>query len=315
MKSETKKFIIKSLFFCLTFLLVLSVLNAYYVRSMLSKTIVQRTEDQFQNYKNETKIIFFGDSHVKNGVDPRLIPESFNYALAGENYAQTFYKLKKVLSDEEVKVEKIVLPIDVHSFSSWRSDRFLHEWYWRDFIDYSEVARRNPEIGLIEKIVISRFPVIDSGGEFVNNLLNEPDISDLFLGATLLTGDYSENDKQAEGVKSTLKTQLIGYELIDDFLWQYFVDTIELAQENDAEVFLVRYPLSDSYLKGLADKGIEKHVVYNKVRSMIKDKRNIKILDYHELFVGQDELFSNSDHLNAQGATGLSEKIAEDLKT
>ena len=150
---------------------VFLLVNIGYYQLVLSNTVLERSyEDFFGSYEG-VRVLFMGDSHPKRGVNPEMIPGSFNFADVGENYIQTYYKLRGVLEYPGVDVAYVVFPVDLHSFSSMRRDQLKNAWYWNRFIAYSEVVAEDSDQSFMDVVVWqlkSWFPVISHGEELLS---------------------------------------------------------------------------------------------------------------------------------------------------
>jgi len=114
--------------------------NQLYIFVVESHSYLFRTEAQFQEYKDDTNILIVGDSHPMSAVNPLYIEGSFNLTAQGENTFETYYRLKYYLEKENLDVQLVVLPFDLHTFSSYRVDRFRTSEYWRKYIEYIELG-------------------------------------------------------------------------------------------------------------------------------------------------------------------------------
>jgi uncharacterized protein YneF (UPF0154 family) len=100
-----KKLIIHIAIFFLVFSLIISIFIGIYTKQV---------KNQFS--KNlKIKYLFLGDSHVQNGINPSLIPNSVNFASSGESYFNIYQKLQYIASHFEI--ENLVIPVGTHNFS------------------------------------------------------------------------------------------------------------------------------------------------------------------------------------------------------
>jgi hypothetical protein len=75
----------------------------------------------------------------------------FDLSTSGSNFILSYYLFKKHLSDIP-KLRAIVLPVDLHSFNSFRRDRIISPYFWDQYVDHAEVTalgggafhRKNP---------------------------------------------------------------------------------------------------------------------------------------------------------------------------
>ena len=70
----------------------------WYREVVMNDGIAERTLRQFREIETPVNTLALGDSHVKWGIQPKILAGSFNFAMPGERYVETFYRLQ--LSDE-----------------------------------------------------------------------------------------------------------------------------------------------------------------------------------------------------------------------
>jgi len=315
MKQDKIKFMKKTIVFFLILVLLVLTINLLFRQSILSRTILERTDKQFEEYKKEIKILFIGDSHTKDNINPLMINNSFNFASSGENYMETYYKLKTILKDENLKLEVIILPIDLHSFSSFRTNRFRNEWYWKKYVNYKEVAVFNDDnFFLIKRSILSVCPVIGSGTRILMPLLRE---SEIIKGHIKSEGNFSKIENRQEKAQQRVDYLLKNQEVLDKILLLYFKKSLELVKENKLKVVLVKFPITREHHNASNKYVPNKTIFYSKIDKIIKtvNYEPIYILDYQNIYFDKNYLFSNDDHLNPRGIEIFSKKIDQDLKT
>ena len=128
MRKKTRKHLFKGLLFLFIFSLINYGLSYLFKKGRLEKSRTGIIDSQFYKAEKKIKVLAMGDSHVATGFDPRVFKNAFNFSLYGENYIYNYYKLKYILQ-RNPQIRVIILPIDLHSFSSWRADRFLFDFY------------------------------------------------------------------------------------------------------------------------------------------------------------------------------------------
>jgi hypothetical protein len=297
-----------------SFALLLFVLNILYFIWVVPETVLGRSDKQFEDRDRDSDIIFFGDSHVLSGINPKYIDKSFNFASTGENYFQTYYKLKGILESDIEKPKAIALSIDLHSFSSTRVKDFGNLWYWRKYIPFREMVQFSEE-NKAKQWVEAYVPIIGNGAGFLELFLQSNN-SSVTLGYKALNEDFEQEENRKKAGEKRAKFHFKDAEDFDKLLVEKFSEIINLAQENNVEVFLIKFPVSKEYLEG-ADKYIEVKKYYENVDEILGKTKNkgkdIRLLDYQDEFFDNPNYFSDSDHLNHRGAKKLSEIIADEL--
>ena len=95
----------------------------------------------------------------------------------------------------------------------------------------------------------------------------------------------------------------------------YFLKTLDLYKEHRISVVLVGYLVTREHYNA-ATVHVSYPQMYTKLESILADNsHNFPILDYHDLYWGQNDLFVDPTHLTLQGALNFSQVLAEDLKS
>ena len=315
MNKEEKRFVKKFLVFGAIFIALLLIMNVGYYHLILSSGTLEKKYTQFQECKKNIKILVLGDSHTDAGINPMHINNSFNDASAGESYFQTYYKLKTYL-DEGLKLEVIILPFDLHSFSSFRADRIKQQWYWSRYVNYLELSKNNKNIKVLDTLNLelqSFFPVINKGQHITELFFMKSKKNDIIKGYEARNGNYSKLKNKYHWALSRVNSQLKNQVFIDESLVKYFKKILELSEENNISVVLIKYPLSIEYFTAIKEFIPDTEKYYQDIKKMIMGYKDIFLLDYQKLFFGQDSLFSDSDHLNNIGAIIFTKQVNNDL--
>jgi hypothetical protein len=89
------------------------------------------------------------------------------------------------------------------------------------------------------------------------------------------------------------KQSQFGSEFKSKKLEEKLVEIINLCKKNNIELFGVKFPLPNTYVKMLGDKnfGADKVFLSN----------GIEVFDYKLIFIDHNEYFKNTDHMNSKG--------------
>jgi hypothetical protein len=322
MKTDIIKFIKKSLAFIIIIIFCVYILNYIYIEFILSKTSVHRITQEYNalikgSSAKEFDFAAFGDSHTQYGIDPHILPNSFNFA--SRNYICSYYKLKKIINTDHVKINNIILEIDVNIFSSFvsGSDRTLTDP--RDtmqYIPWDEMKKINN--GSFIKLWLNTYlPSIGNGTQFIVLIKKEPEeLTEIYRGWQKHDNNFaldSEDNKKV--ILTNVSKYFDNQEIIDNTLYEYFIDTIKLAKENNINIIFVKYPMTKDYDNMLKDRRVDKKLFYEKIFQEINLITNKKynFLDYYNLFFNNPDYFDDSSHLNYKGSEILSNKILKDL--
>src|SRR3989344_8559179 len=137
----------RTLIFLVVLVIVILMVNLIYTNFILTKKTFYHKEIIYREYisnmtEKEFDYVFFGDSHAFHAVNPDFIPNSYNYATGAENYIKTYYKLRKMIYQDNVDIDYIVLEIDLHTFSTRLTDEtnlFSETELYSQFVSLSEI--------------------------------------------------------------------------------------------------------------------------------------------------------------------------------
>jgi|CXWL01.1.fsa_nt_gi hypothetical protein len=280
--------------------------------------------EYFEQVSNSQGLVL-GDSHPAYDIDPEALGEGWhNFSYPGENLVMTYFKLKYALAKGH-RPSYVVLPLDLHSFSVYRSigtdysnalsfttseelRKVVGFQAWaksviksylpltstfnrQQFLEYGIKRLKSCVFG--EKEVLKKFTVSKRGHleshqkGFVEMSLGERD--------KVATARYSEQMKPP---------------LLSPLLVEYFLKIIALCKERDILLVGVRYPLSGPYYEHVRTNPDISDVV----RLYQSSGGNFLIMkDYSQLYLDRDEYFNDADHLNVRGSAEFSKLLASEL--
>ena len=323
---KVKKNATKTIAFLIILLVIFLTLNSVWFNVNLKYTQFGITDYQFEKYKDETRILFLGDSHTKDNINPHFINDSFNFAIRGEKYIMTYYKFKSILDNEDLNIDIISLPIDLHSFSIGKDhwDVFdLGLWYWGKYVNFYDIVNIRNEVNLLTLIdweINYLFPFIGQGEQIFHfNSLNEIDRMKQLSSYEIICGFYKTEFDLDQIEYDTFKNDVernidndFKYTVFDNDLYNYFLKCVDLARENDIKVILIKSPLTIEYFNA-TKMYINSTDFYDKILDEISNFNNVYILDYQKTFFNNITLFKDPDHLNKIGAERLSKMVNNDL--
>ena len=322
MKEEIKKFA-KKILPLLVILLILGItINFLYINLILKEKTFYRKEIIYQDYisnitDKKLDYIFFGDSHTFHAINPEFIPNSYNYGTGAENYIKTFYKLRKVIYKDHVKVKTIVLELDPHTFSSRLTDEtnlFSEIELYSQFASLEEIKKVRENDLLLSLWLESRVPFIGKGKEF-GILINRPEFNEVYPNGWLKNkANFSLADKE-KGAINNYESLYVNQERISNISFEYFIKTIELAKQNNISIVFIKYPHTKEYDDIITKHNVTRNDYYNYIFNIVNKTLDVyTVLDYYSLFPDKDYLFGDPEHVNYIGSEILSKRIYNDLK-
>ena len=316
MKESKKNFSWKIIIFLILYFIFFWFFNQYAFFVIKKSMEIFKNDIMFDEYlkQKENKKIensFFGSSQVRNAIYPGNINNSYNFGNGGERYVESYCKLK-MLIDEGVVLENIFISYD---FSDFTKDYLAFERlklnYYEGCVSTSEMSEFRKE-KVFSTYAKTMFPLIGNGEDFVISQFGlyspheDRDLGWINDDKILSLGDKFESKKLYE-----LSLQ---NNIVESLSLKYFLKIIDLARENNLNIFLVRYPMHREYESDL-NKQIEK--VMREVQKELDlkiNKDDYVFLDYFDLFFDKPRFFKDYMHVNSSGAKVLSRVINEDLK-
>lgn len=319
--NKKRELLIKSIIFVIGFIIINSLISAIYL-SIDSNSVIYRSRQQFEEYNSKLKYLVIGDSHAQDALDTEIINNSFNYATIGENYILNYYKLKYVL-EKELKgkdIKTIILPLDLHSFSSFGLNRLHNKHFWSKYINFFELGKVKNQV-LFYSVQYLR------GTFFPYELQGLTDSAKLIINphreTRILVNGFASNDFAFSDISPT-KRQLVAQERaqtfhqnqesLDSTAVYYFKQIIKIALDHNLKVLLIRFPVSSEYYQE-AEKfmKVKPPEYYQQIDNLFPQDQGIKILDYHDYFFNQEHFLADPDHLNKKGAKIISNLVKEEL--
>ena len=315
MLRELKTIIYSSALLIGVFSLSFFLLNLFYKYIVLNETVLYRAELQFIEQGLDAKPVFMGDSHSQADIDPALFDDSFNYASSAESYFFTFHKLNFLLNKSS-KLESLVLPIDLHTFSPRWANTVSDYWFWSDYVSYQDLSEWKEDLSYLNFLFMKNFPLLGNGNLFLENMLvdSREVVSGHVLDFSLI--DFAELDEEGrrDQAKFRVDKHFDHSEIVfNEDLHDYFVKTVDLALDSDIDLVLLKFPISREYFDYLNANYIEDIELFEENLLSPIDLERVKILDYRNVFFENPEYFSDPDHLNERGIEVFMSLLKEDL--
>lgn len=314
---EYIKFINKIIILFTIAIILLLALNLFYTDVVLKEKDLYRKHVEYVEYKKNynIRVLAFGDSIPTNDFNPIYIKDSFNIATPGENFEQTYYKVKWVI-ENELEVDIFVIEYNRHLFNYYRVVPYYDQNYWSNFMSYEELSLVT-NISKFNLFFTVSIPVIGKGQEIYRFFFSKRPyvkIENGWYNYTDTFPDLQKNNTVANGKRRAFNQFRMYPSVRQNDLSNIFLNTLTMLNNNNKKIVLVVYPLIDEYLKPL-ERDVNITEEYKKYDEMILNNfNNIIILDYREMLRYNQTLFVHSDHLNRDGAEILSKQLYEDIK-
>lgn len=288
------------------FLTLSLLLSSYYTNVVRGNSYLMTDKKLIDADSSTLDLLVLGDSHAKRAVNTAHIPNSFNFATPNEGYPRNYYKFKYILGRRQVK--KIVLPVDLHSFSSFRSVAATNPHYWAQFIDYTEFAGYSGQ----HRVAVEQF----LRGKLFAYLGAFENFVTYYNGADMLApgnaGFYevetvSVESKLYDGARARTDYHFKDREIFSGLQVTYFTKILDLARANGIEVTLVKFPVTQEYL-ATAARYVDLAAFDSRVAELTAGYE-VEILDARDKFKNSSR-FYDQDHLNLSGANEFTTLLA-----
>ena len=315
---KRNKLFFKKLFVFIVLVIILNAgFNAVYDRWMYYFRLARNQDEQFASCADTLKYLMLGNSH--NRINPEVMGNGFCYITPKEVYKQSYYKLRYILENTNIRPANILLSIDPVNFSPKAENDLSFDGYWRKYLDYAELAREHNDPGYF---------VNWAAGNFFSYVGNYKYV---YMSLQFFNYDFTQirngyfPPRNYKNFAREPNRDLKGYEIASAYLASYakqsvlgettyYCKILDLCRQNNIRLILLWMPMTDEYLKAanrLVDLDKLDHDILELTRQHNVDYR---LFDFRNQFSGQPSYFFNADHVNPAGAAIISRKIKEELE-
>jgi hypothetical protein len=292
----------KGILFSFILILLISGLNIVYLNIAQTNWEYFQEEkrlDVFAQENNEVEYFFVGDSHVKQAIIENEIPNSYNFAVGGETFVESYYRLKDLIDSNQLNIKNIMLQTDVHVFFKKNESLFEENLYFEKFLTLKEMSVINNK-NLISMYIYRYSPIIGLGNMILRVYGN------IFDEDTIILDD----------VELDMKITYFQTDHINSNEIEYYFKIISLAETNNIPIILIQYPVAKKYHEELIKQNIPYRTEYFPYILSLLDSKNkdLPLLDYYDYFFENPNYFIDSGHLKLKPAKIFSEKVLDDLQ-
>lgn len=291
--------------------------------------------------RDNVRILFLGSSHVEKAVDSTMIPGAFNYSRGGEQYIQTYYKVKRLIERGAIKPDLVVLELDWLSFAPYRADRFAPEDEWGQYVDYLAVGvhRRQPYEYFRRYLRATLVPYAGKGQDLLANKIAACcsrerkwlSVDDASVRARMVAGmanwaQASPEERQHSAARHA-RVHFSGEDpdhpkithaeqrgAFDDTILYYFDKLVELCRSKGIKAVAVKYPVTAEYRKE-----VEKIISTDELSRLLEEKvlrkhPELTVFDFQRTWEERPELFSDPDHVGVEGSRLVTQALVRRLQ-
>jgi hypothetical protein len=272
-----------------------------------AKTVDAQQKQYFESFEGAIRVLVVGASHSRSGFDTRLTDDAFVYAFPGEGYSMIYYRLLHAL-ERHPEVEHVIAPIGPYYFSD-RGEPYPQEWIgFREAFRYGEAG--GDTWGYLKEAFRNHiFPYAGKHQmtwDFLNSGRERAARHDIVRGfqPSHIHMPPAQMRASAEEIVAAHYTGAT-----DPIHANYLERLAALCAERGLHLTLVDWPVSAIYSR-LAE-GKYDPAVQAAALARARTHLPIEVVDLSTTFHSHDELFGNSDHVNAEGAYLATRMILE----
>lgn len=304
----------KIILFLITFLLLHAAMVSIFFTITSKTSSLVENQKHFENLKEAPKFLFTGDSHPTRSINENEINNSFKLSFFGEGPILTYYRLKYVLEELQLKSEHVFLQADISRFSANYFRYAENQFFYNNYVNYSELLEEeviNNE-RYLKSVAYQLFPYIE-----IKSVIKKNNKVKTKRGLQKFS-NFPEIQKQVN-TELFIKHKLLSNNpenLYYEDALIYFRKTIELCQSHQIKVIGIKYPVTDYYLNTL-NHFCGEEMLKNPPQDKILLEYNIPIWDFEDQFLTRHDYFFDSHHMNEYGkaafTTVLKNKIINEL--
>jgi hypothetical protein len=270
-----------------------------------------RADESFFSGPKRVRILFAGDSHTRNAIEPEALGNVVNVAVGGEHYVKLRYRLQWLLSQDRVQVDAVVLPLEATSFVDWKADSYEPEGVWGRYVDFLEVGRRRGERTAYAGrwVKANLFPYVGEADTWAQYALGAAAFRDEGGGGMFALMSAAQRARQSVEVA---ERHFDGQRVDDPTMVWAFRSLLRFLEQRDIRVVLVAWPVTRTYYQAALPYG-GRQFAREQILQPLLDKGRVEFLDLERVLFDQHTLFLDADHLNPVGARRLSSAIRPKL--
>lgn len=249
---------------------------------------------EFETIATNYSYLIMGDSQTQRLPEDVFDKTTFNFSNKAEHYCFTYYKLKKLFSQETRNTKLILLGVSVHNFSPMSRKLFNLE----KEEGLSSLKNYLYYLNIFDNEAFLFFDMV-SEMRFYQGVLKGP------LKNRVVRS--SKKNPKKEDVLRAIEMHFSADGLdksVDDQIY-FLTKIVDLCNKNKVNVFFISTPVHHNYRENIPAKELDKFY-------QIVKKFNVHQINYLDSVVA-DSLMSDGNHLNIQGAKYYGELISQEI--
>lgn len=258
-------------------------------------------------HRQPLDVLVVGGSHAQNAVEPSILGNSLNVAVAGEHYLKSSYRVPWLLDRHPARVQVVVLPFDHVAYSGWKADTWEPERIWGRYVDWYELGTlRGDRWSYMARWTKANW--VPYAGE-----LNTIEQRIMHTRGFKQHGSAQQpaRMRRRDGIEVATTHFGLGVQA-DPTLIAAQRRLIADLRHRDIEVVLVSFPVDRLYFETATALGAV-HPRDNPLLQALLEDPNVHYFDFSELFLDDTDRFYDADHLSAEGRMTFSWTLRREL--
>lgn len=308
-----KKMFIKGAIFLILLFIPLCYLNLRYKNT--NYYLQLNGLGKFRNVPNEIEVLNLGNSHEQAGIiydDTKF--KGYNMALASQPFEYD-YQVLDFYHEHLANGAIVIIPISYFDWYYNYEEIFMSEISAYNERYYSILDKDHIMNYKIQKdILYNRFPLLTAGKSMTYifddiNWTNEA-VNNNIVNNINETAEY----KYKSWTEEVMASKTAEKERVKSKNIRYLKKTINYCYKQGYKPVLVTLPMTNQLTKKFSQEF--KNDYYACIEEVLAEYPQLRYFDYstNQIFSGNLQFFSDSDHLNADGALAFSEMFFEELR-
>lgn len=273
-----------------------------------------RLETEFRQLDDTLDFLFIGNSHVNRGFEPDSIPNAWVFHGPTETAPYFYYRLRKVVQDMPQAARYYVFPGEAGLVAFNPQPLIFLGDYWKDYFDFFELARHTDQpfyyYGMGAKLKLFPYHQFPAAMMFLYDLQQERKQYKKYLKDTWADYDQFMRD-------TILNYMLDRHELIDALSTEtgmaYLHKMLDLAKDENLQLIFVKWPLQSVYKEEAKRRNFFVPGIEHQVDSLLQHSPQVRVIDFENIYDGNDTLFMDPHHLSKIGKARFSALLRDTL--
>ena len=284
-----------------SFLLILLLLNLILLN--FSKKLYF---EDYDDYSLDFNTYLMADSHGERLKEDTNKFNVYNFSAGSESYFDMKRKLNFLI--EKSSIDTLIISVDGHALSPYR-EKFNNLDKSRIYATYNDY---DSKINYYRELIKSRIVFLQPKmALLIREYSYEKLKSGFFTQRTKKfnpANDYwsdLEISKKIKKAKNRAQMQF-KYESYSLRLKKTLIEIIKICHENNITLIGIKFPITETYYDIIATDDMGADIIFK--------EKGIKVLDFSTLFLNDDSMFSDQDHLNRKGARVFTKILMDSLQ-